>query len=162
EEDIAVILADGRRGPAVLAGRDPSTDIAALRVEDAELAGSGGTAQAPATAPAPVQWSDLSDLELGHLVLAPARPGFHLRAGLGAVSDLRPGWRPPAGGRIDRYLEANCGLERGFSGSLLVDAHGRALGMNTAGLLRGRALALPAATIARVVESLLAHGSVRR
>src|SRR5215471_12278023 len=36
EEDITVILADGRRVPAVLAGRDPSTDIAALRVEDAE------------------------------------------------------------------------------------------------------------------------------
>jgi serine protease DegQ len=151
EEDIAVLLPDERRVPATLAGRDPATDLAALRVE--------GSALAALAAP---EWSDLSGLELGHLVLTLARPGHHLRAGLGVVSDLRPGWRTPAGGRIDRYLEAEGGLERGFSGSLLVDVRGRALGLNTGGLLRGRAMCLPAATIARVVESLLAHGRVRR
>jgi S1-C subfamily serine protease len=39
---------------------------------------------------------------------------------------------------------------------------GRVRGLNTAGLLRGTATAVPAATVRRVVESLLLHGQVRR
>src|SRR5580693_1389320 len=90
EEDIFVLLPDGRRVPAVLAGRDPATDVAALRVEDAGASALAGP-----------EWSDLSEVKLGHLVLTLARPGYHLRAGLGVVSDLRPGWRTPAGGRVE-------------------------------------------------------------
>jgi S1-C subfamily serine protease len=148
DEEIAVVLPGGERLPATLAGRDAATDLAALRVEGVALASP--------------EWSDLSALMVGHLVLSLGRPARHLRASLGVVSDLRAGWRTPAGGRVDRYLQADSGLQRGFSGSLLVDVRGRALGLNTSGLLRGRAIALPAATIARVVESLLSHGRVRR
>jgi S1-C subfamily serine protease len=78
------------------------------------------------------------------------------------VSALADSWRTPAGGKVDRYLQTDLSLHRGFSGSALVDVAGRVRGLNTAGLLRGTATAMPTATVRRVVESLLAHGQVRR
>ncbi|HEY0782295.1 MAG TPA: trypsin-like peptidase domain-containing protein [Thermoanaerobaculia bacterium] len=148
EEDIAVGLADGTKVPARLVGRDPSTDLAVLRFEAQGLT--------------PPAWSDLEGVRVGHLVLAVARPGYNLGAALGIVSDLRGEWRTPAGGRIDRYLQSAVELQRGFSGSLLVDPAGRAFGISSAGLLRGRNLTVPTATVRRVVESLVAHGRMRR
>jgi S1-C subfamily serine protease len=147
EEGIEVLLADGRTLPATLAGRDPATDLAVLRVE-ANLG--------------PPAWRGLDGLQVGHLVLAVARPGRTVRAAAGIVSALGDAWRAPAGGKIERYLETDIGLEPGFSGGLLIDVTGQALGLHTAGLLRGRVLALPAATVTRVAGAILAHGAVRR
>jgi len=148
EEPIVVGLADGRRVPAALLGRDPRLDLALLRAEATGL-------------PTPV-WSDLEDLAVGQLTVAVSRPGVNLRAVHGMLSDLREAWRTPWGGRVDRYLQTDIGAERGFSGSLLVDAAGAGLGLNTAGLLRGRSLTLPAATLARFVKAVLSHGRVPR
>lgn len=149
EEDITVGLADGSTIPAKLAGRDPGTDLAVLRVEASGLA-------AP-------EWSDLSGVKVGHLALNLLRPGRSIRALLGIVGALsREEWRTPAGGRLDLYLQAAVDIQKGSSGSLLVDAAGRALGLGTAGLLRGHLLAIPPMTLKRVVESLLAHGRIPR
>lgn len=149
EEDIAVGLADGSTVPAKLAGRDPGTDLAVLRVEASGLA-------AP-------EWSDLSGVKVGHLALNLLRPGRSIRALLGIVGALsREEWRTPAGGRLDLYLQAAVDIQKGSSGSLLVDVQGRALGLGTAGLLRGHLLAVPPGTLKRVVESLLAHGRIPR
>jgi S1-C subfamily serine protease len=59
-------------------------------------------------------------------------------------------------------VETDLAIRTAFSGGLLADLDGRALGMNNAGVMRGTSLALPAATLRRVVESVLAHGHVRR
>jgi S1-C subfamily serine protease len=149
EEDITVGLPDGSTVPAKLAGRDPGTDVAVLRVEASGLA-------VP-------EWSDLSGLKVGHLVLSLLRPGRSIRALLGIVGALsREEWRTPAGGRLDLYLQAALDIQKGSSGSLLVDVEGRALGLGTAGILRGHLLAIPPATLRRVVEFLLAHGRIPR
>ncbi len=148
EEDIRVGLADGRTVPATLVGRDPRTDVAVLRAE--------------ATGLAAAAWAAGEDLKVGHLVLALSRPGKNVRASLGIVCALGEEWRTHAGGRIDRWVETDAVHQPGFTGGLLVDAAGHGLGMDDAGLRRGRGLAVPAATLARVVESILAHGGVRR
>jgi len=148
EEDIEVGLADGTTLPATLAGRDHGTDLAVLKVAASGLA-------RPA-------WLEPDELKVGHLVLAVSRPGRSARAAHGIVSALAPSWRSPAGGRIERYLESDVPLQPGFSGSLLLDMSGRVLGLNTSGILRGHALAVPTATVRRVIESVLAHGRVRR
>jgi S1-C subfamily serine protease len=147
DEDVAIGLHDGTTARANVVGRDPTTDVAVLR---ASLTG----------LPMPDWTTD--GTKVGHLVLALTRPGRTVRASLGVVHALGDEWRTSAGGRVDRYLQTDVGLQPGFSGSLLVDLAGRALGMNNAGLLRGTSLALPAATLRRVVEALLAHGHVRR
>jgi len=148
EEDIRVGLAGGREVPATLVGRDPRTDVAVLRAEATGLA-------------APT-WAADADLKVGHLAFALSRPGKDVRASLGIVCALGEGWRTHAGGRIDRWIETDVVHQPGFTGGLLIDAAGRGLGMDDAGLRRGRGLALPASTLRRVVEAILAHGGVRR
>jgi S1-C subfamily serine protease len=148
EEDIRIGLPSGESVTATLVGRDPTTDVAVLRAQAAGLV--------------PATWSDPAAAGVGTLVLALGRPGKTVRARLGIISALGDGWRTPAGGELDRYLETDVGMAFGFSGGLLLDATGGALGMNTAGLLRRTALAVPALTLRRVVEMLLTHGRIRR
>ena len=149
EEEIEVVLADGTTLPAELKGRDEGTDVAVLKVAASGL-------------PRPA-WSGLEGTKVGQLVLALSRPGKTARATSGIVSALGDSaWRTPAGGKLERYLQTDIALQPGFSGGLLVNAHGHALGLDTSGILREHALAVPTETVARVVEEVLAHGSVRR
>jgi S1-C subfamily serine protease len=94
--------------------------------------------------------------------LALGRPGQTVQATLGIVSALGQEWRTPAGGKLDRYLQTDVVMYPGFSGGPLVDASGHFLGLNTSALLRGVSLAVPSSTVRRVVETVLAHGRVRR
>jgi len=147
-DEVAVGLPDGRTAPAEVAGRDPATDLAALRVDTA-----GGAVP---------EWGDGKALRTGQLLLGVTRPGRSPRASLGALSRVADSWRAPAGGKLDRYLEADLALHPGLSGGLAIDMAGRAAGMLSAGLLRGTPLIVPRPTLERVVAQLLGQGAVRR
>jgi S1-C subfamily serine protease len=149
DEEVTLGLPSGDSLTAEVVGRDPTTDLAVLRAKT----GSG-------LAPAP--WVEPDGLEPGALVVGVSRPGRGPRASLGVVARTSDEWRTPAGGRLDRYLETTLDLHVGISGSLVVTAGGQAAGLATAGLVRGTALVVPAATLRRVVNALLAHGHVRR
>jgi len=148
EEDITLGLPDGSTVPARVVGRDSSTDIAVLRAEASGL-----------TVP---EWADLAAVKVGHLALGILRPGRSVRATFGIVSAVGEDWRTPGGGKLDRYVQTDLDILKGFSGSLIVDVVGRALGLGTAGLLRGHAMVVPSTTLKRVVESLLEHGRIPR
>lgn len=149
EEDIELGLEGGAAVRATLVGRDPTTDLVLLRAEAKDLVVAA--------------WDDGAELAVGQLALSVMRPGKSARASLGVVNALgTESWRAPTGGRIDRYLETDIGLRRGFSGSLLLSAKGAAVGMNTAGLLRASAVAVVPSTIRRVAAALVEHGEVRR
>lgn len=147
DEGLRIGLPDGREVEATLAGRDPSTDLAVLKASFDLV---------------PPDWAEGDALKIGQLVLAVGRPGARAAATVGILSALDTDWRTRGGGRIDRYVESDVDLPPGFSGSLLFDSAGRAIGLNTSGLIRGRSIAIPAATIRRVVKSLLERGGVRR
>lgn len=148
-ENIGVGLPDGQTATATLVGRDPTTDLAVLHTQ--------------ATGLTPATWASPDDLRVGHLVLALGRPGKTVQATLGIVSALSEGnWRSPAGGELDRYLQTDVVMYPGFSGGPLVDVTGQVIGLNTSALLRGVSLTVPAPTVRRVVETLMAHGRVRR
>jgi len=148
DDDIVVTLSDGRELAATLVGRDPGTDLALLRVQAGGLPVPG--------------WRETDGLKVGQVVLALGRPGRTIRARLGILSAVGQEWRVPGGGRIDRYVEPDIEPAFGFSGGPLLDAEGRAIGLNTAGLRRGLVLTIPTATLRRVAGDLLAHGRVRR
>jgi S1-C subfamily serine protease len=148
DEDITATLASGRSVRATLAGRDPSTDLAVLKLEDAAV---------PA-----VERAGDGDLQVGRLVLAVGRPGPQLTASLGIVSAVGGEWRTWQGGRIDRFVRLDLSIYDGFSGGALVEAGGRVLGINTSGLARATALTIPAGTVNRVATQLLSTGSVSR
>lgn len=148
DEGIIVGLPGGERVNAALVGHDPTTDLAVLRVEGVNLA-------APS-------WGEPDNLRVGSLVLAVGRPGQNPQASLGVVRALGGSWHTPAGGYIDRYLQADVVMYPGFSGGPLLDAEGRVRGVNTSALLRGANLTIPTPTVRRVTESLLSHGRIRR
>jgi S1-C subfamily serine protease len=133
---------------AEVIGRDPGTDVALLRVT-----GGGLTA---------AKLRDVDGLAVGNLALALGRPGRTARASLRAIGVLGPALRTPWGGKLDRYVESDRQIPRGFAGGPLIDADGAVIGMNTRSLLRGADIAVPVATLRRVVDELKQHGGVRR
>jgi S1-C subfamily serine protease len=148
EDEVPVGLHDGRTLAARVVGRDPGSDLALL--------------QAEVTGLVPPRWAEARSPKPGEIVLGLSRPGRSARARLGIVSAFASEWRTPSGARFESYLESDIPLHPGFSGGLLLAADGAALGVNSAGLLRGASLAVPAAAVRRVAQSLLADGRIRR
>lgn len=147
DEGIQVGLADGSKVSAKLIGRDNTTDLAILQAE------------ASLTPPA---WADMSEVRVGHLVLALGRPQRTVQATLGVVSALGQNWRTPAGGKLSHYLQTDVVMYPGFSGGPLVDVDGAVMGLNTSGLMRGVSVAVPVQSLQSIAEDLVAHGRVRR
>lgn len=133
---------------AEVIGRDPGTDVALVRV-------TGGGLSAPTL-------RELDGLAVGNFALALGRPGRTVRASLRAIGVLGPSIKTPGGGTLDRYVESDRQIPRGFAGGPLIDADGAVIGMNTRTLLRGADLAIPVITLRRVVAELLQHGGIRR
>jgi S1-C subfamily serine protease len=148
DENVTVLLADGRTLTATLAGRDPGTDLALLKVETGAL---------------PVAGVSHEPLKVGHIVLAVGRPGdIGLSTSWGAVSAVGGPWRTWAGGQIDQFIRPDLTMYPGFSGGALVNAGGTVAGIATSGLSRHMTLAIPVATVERVVETLLTRGRIAR
>jgi len=146
DEEVPVILPDGSGRAAALAGRDPGTDIAVLKVDGA---------------PAP-EFERATRLKAGELVLAVGRHEPGVLAAMGIVSTVGGAWRTWRGGQMDSLLRLDIGAYPRSSGSVLVNADGSVAGMLTSGLTRTAPVAVPAATIDRVVDELLAHGRIVR
>jgi len=147
-EDITVTLPDGRTVPATLVGRDPSTDIAVLKLQDVEL---------------PVaEIGEASLLKVGHVVLAVGRSSESgLSASMGVVSAISGSWRSSYGGLIDQFVRLDLNLYPNLEGGPLVEASGRVVGITVSGPRR-TVITIPASTINRVVDQLLAKGHIAR
>ena len=148
EDEIELTLPDGSKTPASVAGSDPGTDLAVLKVE-------GYKGEVPAIAagdPAP-----------GNLALAIGRsPDSGVNASMGIVSAVSGSWRTWRGGRLDRYIRLDLTLFPQSSGGLVVNPKGEAIGIATSVLSRIAGLAIPASTVNRVVDEILARGHVAR
>ncbi len=151
EEDINITLPDKREVKAQLIGRDPSTDLAALRLKDVDL----GTEIVAAETD--------EGLRVGHLVLAIGRPSSDgPRVSFGAVSSIDGPRRSWQGNEIEGVIYADVTLYPGFSGGPLVDLAGKVVGLNSSQLTRQNSSAIPVVTLRRVANTLLTHGRVRR
>lgn len=148
DENITVTLPDGTTAPVSLAGRDPSTDLAVLKLAGQNLP----TAKLRSDSPPAV----------GELVVALGRPGPSVTASWGVMSRVDGPWRTWQGAEIDSLLRLDLAIYDGFSGGSLIDAAGRVLGINTSGLARGVPVTVPVATVERVVTELLERGTIRR
>jgi len=148
DDRITVSLADGTSVGATLAGRDPTTDLAVLRLNS--------------DVGRPAARAANSTARVGQLVLALGMPGPAVTAALGVVSAAGGEWRTWHGGRIDQHIRLDIAIYDGFSGGPAIDAQGRMLGLNSSGLARASAMTIPLSTIDRVAQQLLASGHVRR
>jgi S1-C subfamily serine protease len=147
DDDLKLTLAGGRVVEASLAGRDPTTDIAVLRFQP------DGLAAAPT--------ADAGSLRAGHVVLAVGAEQGTPIASLGIVAVAGGAWHSRRGGAIDSLIRLDMGLSAAAQGGALLDTQGRVVGMAVLGPRR-RMLAIPTATIERVVDQLIAKGHVFR
>ena len=147
-QQLSLVLPSGADSTATVIGRDPSTDIALLRL-----------AHSPGTTP---EFLDPAKLRVGQLVLAVGRrPADGVVASPGMIGALGGEWRGWRGGRVDRWFRLELTPFTGFSGGPLIDAEGRVIGMNTSGPRRS-VISLPTKTVNRVVELLLTSGHIKR
>jgi S1-C subfamily serine protease len=146
EGDIAVTLPGGAQVKATIAGRDPTTDVALLRIDAKD--GSAVSLQPAASS-------------VGALALVVAAEQGEPRAALGLVARASGPWRSMRGGEIDARIELDVSLRRSAEGGLVLDADGLVIGMAVFGPRR-RVLVIPSATIERVAVKLETNGRIAR
>ena len=148
EDNLSVTTPDGKVLPATLAGRDPGSDLALLRLSEKALTS------------AKIAWAAP---KIGQLVLALGRPSnAGVQASWGIITAMGGPTRTGRGGLLDEYIQTETTSYPGFSGGPLVNTEGEVLGLNTSGLAHGNALTIPVKVAWRIADALAKHGSVKR
>jgi S1-C subfamily serine protease len=150
-------FADGREVDFGVAGADPLSDLAVIRVS--------GNGHAPA------ELGDADRLRVGQLVVAIGNPlGFAGSVSAGVVSAVGRSFAAGAGQSnrlVENVIQTDASLHPGNSGGALADGDGRVVGINTAvvgpGLGQGLGLAIPVNPTTRsIMAALMSDGRVRR
>jgi serine protease Do len=148
EDQIPIQAVDGMQAAATILGRDPTVDLAFLKVQSGKLK--------------PLTPADPASLKAGTLaavvgLTTDAGPSASLGI-LGAVGGTRRTWR---GGTLDHFFRLDVNLYPSQSGAAVVNAEGYVIGLATPGLLRHSAVAVPLITLNRIAEELLQEGRIR-
>ncbi|MEZ5319432.1 MAG: S1C family serine protease [Vicinamibacterales bacterium] len=148
DQGLRVRAADGRTLDAEIAGWDPATHLAVLRVPDLGATPAGVAAAEP---------------RVGHLALAVGRSWSHaITASVGNVAVIG-GPLPTGRGRsIARVIRTTAPMHAGFAGGAFVDVDGALLGIATAHEIRGLGVVIPASIALAAARDVLAHGSPKR
>jgi len=139
------------RVDARIVGRDPSTDLAVLRVDPDEVEGERPLDLAPA-----------AEIRVGDPVLAVGTP-YRLQssASAGIVSATGREIRGLTGFTVADAIQTDAAINPGNSGGPLLDARGRVVGVNTQGRAAGVSFAVGSSTVRRVVPQLVRDGRAR-
>lgn len=148
EEDIKVMLGDGAELAARLAGRDPGSDLAVLKLDKPSAA----AAEVSKTPP-----------RVGQFVLAIGRPSARgIESSFGTVNAIGGPARTGRGGMLERYIKTDVVSYPGFSGGPLVNGEGAVFGINTSGFSSGSALTIPADIAWKIAGTLEKQGRIKR
>ena len=148
ENEISIMLPGGEEIAAELAGRDPGSDLALLRLSEA--------------AATPAQTAT-EDPHVGEFVLALGRPKpSGIEASLGVISAINGPIRTRRGAMIEKYIRTDALPLPGFSGGPLVTADGNVLGINSSGFSHSMLLSIPVNQAWKTAQSLAEHGSIKR
>ncbi len=153
--DIEVSLYNKRVYKAKILGRDPSTDLALLKVNEQGL---------PAA-----KFANSEQVRVGDWVLAVGNPfdlASTVTAGIISAKARSIHIREDNSG-IESFLQTDAAVNPGNSGGALVNLSGDLVGINTAiasptGTYAGYAFAVPSNIVAKVVDDILRYGEVRR
>lgn len=154
-DNITVILNDKRSFEAKLIGTDPTTDLALLKIEAADLP--------------TIAIGNSDDLKIGEWVLAVGNP-FNLTSTVtaGIVSaKARSINILNSDMRIESFIQTDAAVNPGNSGGALVNTNGELVGINTAiasqtGSYSGYSFAVPVSIMGKVVADLKQYGVVQR
>ena len=154
-ENVNVKLNDNREFEAQIVGRDPSTDIALLKIKADNLTY--------------IKYGDSDQLKLGQWVLAVGNP-FNLTstvtAGIVSAKGRSLGLLDDQY-KIESFIQTDAALNVGNSGGALVDTKGLLVGITSAiisnsGAYAGASFAIPVTIVKKVVEDLRQYGEVQR
>ena len=154
-ENVEVTLNDNRKFKADVIGRDPSTDIALLKIKATNL---------PA-----IKYGDSDKLKLGEWVLAVGNP-FNLTNTVtaGIISALGRNLQLlNSNYSIEAFIQTDAALNMGNSGGALVNTKGELVGITSAilspsGAYAGNSFAIPVNIVKKVIEDLRKFGEVQR
>ena len=150
-DSIKVEFSDGSELDAEVIGRDPSTDLAVLKVYEGELK--------------PLQFANSDLLEPGQIAIAIGNPlGLQHTVTTGVVSATGRTLRANNGRLIDDIIQTDAALNPGNSGGPLVNSEGKVIGVNTAVIAsaQGLCFAVSSNLASYVVGQLIIHGKVKR
>src|SRR5436309_5571658 len=148
EDGLHVRRDDGRTLDAELAGWDPTTSLAVLRVAGLDIRPIAPSASSP---------------RVGHLALAVARSWSNVvTASAGIVSVI--GGPLPTGRRraIDQVIRTTAPIHDGFAGGAFLDTSGGLIGIATAAAIRGLGVVIPAPIAWKTAATVLEHGQLKR
>jgi len=145
----SIIGAQGQRSDVTLVGTDAPTDLALFRLPAGDL---------PAA-----ELADAAALRPGALaVLVGRSQDGDLSSSLVMINRASGPWQTWMGGQLDRLIRLDAGVHDGLSGGPVANAAGGVVGIATSALSRTYGAVIPASTISRVVDELLAKGHVAR
>jgi S1-C subfamily serine protease len=144
---------------AKLVGKDPSTDVAVLKIDPKAV--KGGLR--------PVRLGTSKGLRPGDTAIAIGSPfGFSGTVTSGIVSALNREIDAPNGFKISGAVQTDAAINPGNSGGPLLDGDGRVIGINSQIATNGSdsnsgvGFAVPIDIVKRVVPQLEAHGKIDR
>ncbi|HEV7814293.1 MAG TPA: trypsin-like peptidase domain-containing protein [Janthinobacterium sp.] len=151
-DEIEVVLADGRKGPAKVVGLDPETDLAVIKI---------GLDKLPV-----MVLGHVDQARVGDVVLAIGNPfGVGQTVTMGIISAL--GRNNLHINHFEDFIQTDAAINFGNSGGALIDTHGNLLGINSAiysqtGGSVGIGFAIPVSTAKSVMEAIIKSGHVVR
>jgi serine protease Do len=155
-DKVTVTLLDKRSFDAKVVGRDPTTDVAVIKVNGTDL---------PV-----VTLGDDNTARVGQWVVAIGNPlGLDFTVTAGIISAKGRPLNGILGGRyeITDYIQTDAAINPGNSGGPLVNIRGEVIGINSAiasstGFYAGYGFAIPVTLAKQVMDDLIAYGKVRR
>jgi serine protease Do len=154
-QNVEIALNDRRTFNAEVVGRDPSTDLALLKVKAENLPF--------------IRYGDSDKLRVGEWVLAVGNP-FNLTSTVTAGIVSAKGRSLGLNGgdyQIESFIQTDAALNMGNSGGALVDANGNLVGITSAiyspsGAYSGNSFAIPVTIVSKVIGDLKEFGTVQR
>lgn len=146
---IKVKLANGKEYEGKVAGRDPKTDLAIVRIE-----GASGLQ--------PLRLGNSEDLKVGSWVVAVGSPfGLEQTVTAGIVSAKG---RVIDSGPYDNFIQTDASINPGNSGGPLINMKGEVVGINAAIIARGQGIgfAIPVNMAKEIIPQLEEKGHVTR
>ncbi len=147
---IEVTLSDGRTFPAKVIGKDPSYDIAVIKIEAEDLP--------------TVPMGDSDRIEVGEWVIAIGNPfGFESSVTVGVVSAKNRSVRA-RNLNFDGFIQTDAAINPGNSGGPLLGLDGQVIGINTAIVpyAQGIGFAVPVNMAKQIMDDLIQFGKVNR
>jgi S1-C subfamily serine protease len=149
--DVSVAFSDGTSYMAEIVGQDPSTDLAVIKVDAANL-------------PPPLAVGDSGQLRVGQFVIAIGNPfGLESTLTLGIISALGRVIESPNGRFIGEAIQTDAAINPGNSGGPMLNLQGEVVGVNSqiisqSGGSVGIGFAVSSNTVRRVVPELIVNG----